>query len=179
MEQVDHRVGQRKWKAKVYDADRYYNDEVCLSGGRRLGKSLLPIRPCAMSELKRISRSIDAFDLLHDFVMSAPLPDTRRKVTHWLFAQTTAADFDGDRPRLSLKSMRGDQRVPRFTNTYHASIENGWVTFRVTQKVPPRQDFDCEKIYCQGPSPLPGILIKHLQYILKVDYWWRIRASEG
>jgi hypothetical protein len=25
--------------------------------------------------------------------------------------------------------------------------------------------------------PLPGILIKYLQYILKVVYWWRIRAS--
>ncbi len=32
--------------------------------------------------------------------------------------------------------MRGDdQRVPRFPNTYRASTENVWVSFRVTRKV--------------------------------------------
>src|SRR5207237_268152 len=30
-----------------------------------------------------------------------------------------------------LKSMRGDQRVPRFTNTYRPSTQNVWVTFPV------------------------------------------------
>jgi hypothetical protein len=37
-----------------------------------------------------------------------------------------------------LKAMRGDQRVPRFINRYHASTEDGWVSLRVTQKVPRR-----------------------------------------
>src|SRR6267143_1451487 len=32
------------------------------------------------------------------------------------------------------KAMRGDQRVPRSTNTYHASTEDGGVSFRVTRK---------------------------------------------
>ena len=40
---------------------------------------------------------------------------------------------------------------------YRTSACTCWVTMRVTQKIPPRQDLDCGGIYWRGSSPLPGI----------------------
>src|ERR1700730_17000537 len=48
------------------------------------------------------------------------------------------------------------QASPPDTKRSHRSARLGWVTFWVTQKIPPRQGFDCGGIYGLGSMPLPG-----------------------